>query len=141
MMLRAGNSKGFLLIDTLIAGLILTASVAATMYLFRVGLENLGRANDANILSSKVPTIIHLARTLDPTLGSGKEDLGDGVVAEWQIRLVGQRRIDLDPEGGRSSVSETSLYKVTFNLSYKGTTRSYETYTLHWKKGASQQKA
>jgi hypothetical protein len=138
--LTGRDIRGFLLIDTLIAGLILTASVAATMYLFRVGLENLGRANDANVLSSKVPTIVHLTRTLDPAMGEGKENLGDGVVAQWQMKLVGQRRIQVDPEGGQSSVSETSLYKVTFTLSFKGASRSYEIYALHWKKDQTRPK-
>ncbi len=135
------DKKGFLLIDTLIAGLIITASIAATMYLFRVGLENLGRANDANMLSSKVPTIVHMARMVDPSLQEGKEDLGDGVSGKWQIALVNRRQIQLEKDVGATDAIETSLYKVTFTLSYKGALRTYEIFSLRWKKVRGQTKA
>ena len=128
------DSKGFLLVDTLIAGLIITASIAATMYLFRVGFESLGRANDANLLSSKVPTMVQMARLADPSQGEGKEDLGDGVLARWQIMLVSHRKMQVEQEAGIVGAIETDLYKVTFTLSYKGALRTYEIFTLRWKK-------
>jgi hypothetical protein len=128
------DSRGFLLVDTLIAGLIITASIAATMYLFRVGFESLGRANDANLISSKVPTMIHMAKMIDPSQGEGREDMGDGVQGRWQIMLVSHRKTQVEKDVGAADAIETDLYKVTFTLSYKGALRTYEIFTLRWKK-------
>ena len=43
------GEKGFLVLEVLIAGLILTASIAASMYLFKMGFANLERANNSNV--------------------------------------------------------------------------------------------
>jgi Tfp pilus assembly protein PilV len=48
---RVNQPKGFLVLEILIAGLILTASIAATMYLFRVGTLYLEKVNQSNMLS------------------------------------------------------------------------------------------
>ena len=39
--MKISHQRGFLVLEILIAGLILTASIAATMYLFRMGYEYL----------------------------------------------------------------------------------------------------
>ncbi len=53
------SDSGFLILEVMIASLILTAGVAATMYLFRLGFQYLERANDSNLLSSKLPQVIN----------------------------------------------------------------------------------
>jgi hypothetical protein len=123
------NNKGFLLIDTLIAGLIITSSVAATMVLFRVGFENLQRANRANELSSKVAPAINLIKTLDLTKGSGTVGLGDGVVVKWQAKLILRAGRYIEDEPGRRDTTITGneyLYQVNFSIISQGGTRDHE---------------
>jgi len=66
-MTRPGALKtgGFLVLEILIAGLILTSGIAATMYLFRMGFEHLERAKISNTLSAKLIQASGLIRTLD----------------------------------------------------------------------------
>jgi hypothetical protein len=120
-------NRGFILIEILIAGLILTSTVAATMYLFRVGFQHLERANISNVLSSKLPQSINLLKGIDLEKKSGIEEIGDGVTLTWDAELVSKARPMLEtPEGSIPSPHELTLYRVNFRLSHKSITRDYE---------------
>ena len=43
--MKKEKSRGFLVLEVLIAGLILTASIASAMYLFRMGFDHMERVN------------------------------------------------------------------------------------------------
>ena len=118
----------------MIAGLILTASIAATMYLFRMGFDHLERANQSNILSSKLTQATGLIRTLDMQKKSGEEDLGEGVTLKWDTRLLGSSRpVRGQGEFTIASMHELLLYRVLFSLNYKGIVQEYKVNVFRYK--------
>ena len=124
------SEKGFLILEVMIASLILTAGVAATMYLFRLGFQYLERANDSNLLSSKLPQVINFIKVLDMQAGSGTEDMGDDVIMHWEAGLVDSVRPARDdafsPGGKVKSYFILYLYKVKIRLESKNLSREYE---------------
>lgn len=128
--LRAGRKNqegGFLVIEILIAGLILTASIAATMYLFRMGYDYLEKSNRSNVLSSKLIQTAGLVKTLELDKKSGTEEMGDGVTLNWKAKLLGSTRpIKGSAEFSIPSLHELLLYRVDFNLNYRGIVKEYQ---------------
>jgi len=125
---------GFIVLEILIAGLILTASIAATMYLFRMGFDYLERANQSNLLSSKLTQATGLIRTLDMQKNSGEEDIGEGVTLKWEARLLGASKpIKGEAEFAIPSLHELFLYRVNFSLNYKGIIREYQLNVFRYK--------
>jgi len=128
------RQQGFIVLDILIAGLILTSSIAATMYLFRMGFDYLERANQSNVLSSKLTQAAGLIRTLDLQKNSGEEDLGDDVTLKWKSQLLGfSKPIKGEGEMNIQSIHELFLYRVDFSLQYKGNIREYQINVLRYK--------
>ena len=129
------RQQGFIVLDILIAGLILTSSIAATMYLFRMGFDYLERANQSNVLSSKLTQAAGLIRTLDLQKNSGEEDLGDDVTLKWKSQLLGDSKPIIMGEGEipTQSTYELLLYRVDFSLQYKGNIREYQINVLRYK--------
>jgi len=132
------NERGFLVLEVLVAGLILTASIAATMYLFRIGAVNLDRVNNSNLLSSKLPDAISLIRGLEVDADQGSEDLGDGVRLEWHSKLVERIQSNqVNPElaGVRGiGVFELDLFQVDFSLAHEDRlTREYVIHVFRYK--------
>lgn len=128
------QKKGFIVLDVLIAGLILTSSIAATMYLFRMGFDYLERANQSNLLSSKLTQATGLIRTLDMQKSSGEEDIGESVTLKWEARLLSASRPV--KRGGEFSIPplhELLLYRVNFSLQYKENTREYQVNVFRYK--------
>ncbi|MBM4276261.1 MAG: hypothetical protein FJ130_00055 [Deltaproteobacteria bacterium] len=128
--MKENQHNGFIVLEILIAGLILTASIAATMYLFRMGFDHLERANQSNLLSSKLTQATGLIRTLDMQKGSGEEDIGEGVTLKWDAQLLNVSRPIKGwaefSEFSTPSIHELLLYRVNFNLNYKGIVREYK---------------
>ena len=132
--MRNHQKEGFIVIEIMIAGLILTASIAATMYLFRMGFDYLERANQSNVLSSKLTQATGLIRTLDMQRKSGEEDLGEGVTLKWEARLLGSSRpVKGQAESTVVSAHELRLYRVLFSLDYKGTVQEYKINVFRYK--------
>ncbi len=126
-----GNNKGFLVLEILIAGLILTSAIAASMYLFKMGFEYLQRANESNLLSSKLPDALNIIKVMAVEQGSGTETLSDDVTLQWQATLIEKIRPKMETlEGPIISAHEIYLYKVDFTLQYKDIKREYETRTV-----------
>jgi len=126
--------NGFIVLEILIAGLILTASIAATMYLFRMGFDYLERANQSNMLSSKLTQATGLIRTLDLQKNSGEEDIGEGITLKWKAQLLGSSRpIKGEAEFSIKSLHELLLYRVNFILNYKGIIREYQINVFRYK--------
>jgi hypothetical protein len=130
----ANHQQGFLVLEILIAGLILTASIAATMYLFRMGYDYLEKANRSNVLSSKLVQAAGLLKTLEMEKKSGVEDMGDDVNLKWAARLLGSSR---PTKGGGefavTSIHELFLYRVDFSLVYQNTSRDYQINVFRYK--------
>ena len=123
------NEKGFLVLEMLVAGVILTASVAAAMYLFRIGADNLARVNSSNLLSAKLPQAVSLIRGLDLHKPSGAEELGDGVSLKWESRLI-EQLIPGQADGRiASAANELYLFRVEFSLEYED--RLKREYSIH----------
>jgi len=125
--MKNNQKKGFIVVEILIAGLILTTSIAATMYLFRTGFEHLERANQSNLLSSKLAQASGLIKTLDLARASGEEDLGDGVMLTWKAKLqCSSRPVKGEGEFAVPSLHELHLYRVHLTLTYQRIVREYE---------------
>ena len=132
--MKPHQKNGFIVVEILIAGLILTASIAATMYLFRMGFDYLDRANQSNVLSSKLTQAAGLIRTLELQRKSGEEDLGEGVTLKWEARLLSASRPTKGwAEFSIQSIHELLLYRVNFSLNYKGNVREYQLNVFRYK--------
>jgi len=128
------RQKGFIVVEILIAGLILTSSIAATMYLFRMGFDYLERASQSNVLSSKLTQAAGLIRTVDFQKDSGEEDLGDDVTLKWKSQLlVSSKPIKGEGEMTIQSAYELLLYRVDFSLQYKENIREYHINVFRYK--------
>jgi hypothetical protein len=132
------RNRGFLLIDTLIAGLIITSSIAATMLLFRVGFENLQRANSYNALSSKVTPATNILKGLDLSTGGGVEELGEGFSMKWNAQVIAQTDHGIRDDGPAQLSHELILYQVDFAILSANVSRDYEVRILKGKKIASE---
>jgi len=132
--MKEQHQSGFIVVEILIAGLILTTSIAATMYLFRMGFEYLERANQSNVLSSKLTQVSGLIKTLDLSGASGEEDLGEGATLKWKAKLLSSSRpAKGEGEVGNRSLHELFLYRVNFTLQYKELVREYEIHAFRHK--------
>ena len=130
--MRRENSRGFLVLEVLIAGLILTASIAAAMYLFRMGFDHMERVNKVNLLSAKLLQAGSLLKIVELERHSGTEDLGDGVIMKWESHLVARNNQTGSGTNSSSGVAvkrnfshDLFLYKVDFLLEFKGSMREY----------------
>jgi hypothetical protein len=132
--MRRTRCNGFIVLEILIAGLILTASIAATMYLFRMGFDYLERANQSNLLSTKLTQATGLIRTLDMEKSSGEEDIGEGVTLKWNARLLSASRPTKgEAEFSVPSMHELLLYQVLFSINYKGMAKEYKINVFRYK--------
>jgi hypothetical protein len=128
------REKGFIVVEIMIAGLILTASIAATMYLFRMGFDYLERAKQSNVLSAKLTQATGLIRVLDMEKKSGEEDLGEGVILKWDAQLLeSSRPVKKQVDIFVPSMHELLLYRVLFSLNYKGIVQEYNVNVFRYK--------
>ncbi|RKX61108.1 MAG: hypothetical protein DRP29_01310 [Thermodesulfobacteriota bacterium] len=118
--------KGSITIDVLIAGMVLTAGIAASMYLFNLGFQYLEKANTINAIALKVSQTPALLRTLDFSKESGTEDLGEGVTLEWTSKLIAKSKPERLAEVKISSMYELYLYEVTLKFKYKDLIKTYK---------------
>lgn len=136
--MKKQQEKGFLVLEILIAGLILTASIAATMYLFQLGYGYLEKTRHSNVLSSKLIQAGGLFKTLELDRESGTEDIGDGVKLKWKCRLLGT---SIPKFGGSEfttqSAYELFIYRVDFTMLYQGMDRDYQINVFRYKSSFS----
>ena len=135
--MKGVNAGGFLVLEVLIAGLILTASIASAMILFKTGFERLEKINEVNLLSSKLLQAGSELKVIELDRQNGTEDIGDGVTMKWQARLAAR---DKSAAARSSPASATAtrgnllhdlfLYRVDFDLEYKGLVRDYHVYVF-----------
>jgi len=130
--MKKEKSRGFLVLEVLIAGLILTASIASAMYLFRMGFDHMERVNKVNLLSAKLLQAGSLLKIVELERHSGTEDLGDGVIMKWESHLVARNNQTGSGTNSSSGVAvkrnfshDLFLYKVDFLLEFKGSMREY----------------
>jgi hypothetical protein len=123
----------------MIAGLIITSSIAATMYLFRVGFDALQRANGLNRISSRVPPAVNFLKQVDLSALKGSEDLGGGVTVNWVAEVIAKADQRMREGAIEPMLHEMSLYRVTCTIVEGNVSRDYEFRTLRHKKmpGAS----
>jgi len=133
------KTGGFLVLEILIAGLILTSGVAATMYLFRMGFEHLERAKISNTLSAKLLQASGLIRALDLEMKRGTEDMGDGVSLQWEASPIASVQPIATSDSGKTAASlyDLFLYQVKFNLSLQGVSREYQIHVFRYKSRSS----
>jgi hypothetical protein len=125
-------------LEVLIAGLILTASIAAAMYLFRMGFDHMERVNKVNLLSAKLLQAGSLLKIVELERHSGTEDLGDGVIMKWESHLVARNNQKRSGTNSSSDIAvrrnfshDLFLYRVDFLLEFKGSMREYHINVFH----------
>jgi hypothetical protein len=135
------REKGFLVLEILIAGLILTASIAATMYLFQLGYGYLEKTRTSNVMSSKLIQATGLFKTLELDRQSGMEDIGDGVKLKWKSRILST---SIPKVGGSEiaaqNVYELFIYRIDFTMLYRGMDRDYQINVFRYKSLSSSNK-
>jgi hypothetical protein len=119
------KAKGFILIEILISGVILALSVASAMYLFKIGYENIGRADDIYIIHSKFPLALNIIKSNLPDKKYGKEFLGDGVELNWKSEPISRVALKSNEQN-----FYVYLFKVHFRLLYKEQEKAYEVFIL-----------
>ncbi len=136
--------RGFILIDIIIASLILTAAVAATMYLFRIGFKELEQANTVSKIVSKIPQAVSYLKTVDfKTEPQGDENLGE-VKLSWNAKLTNTSQINtmknpllMGPMAMSAQKQQLPyklyLYHVDFYLTYKSYKDHYKIDILKYK--------
>ncbi|MGB9766696.1 MAG: type II secretion system protein [Sulfurihydrogenibium sp.] len=125
------NKKGFLLVEVLIAGVILSSAIAAGFFLVRNGLNYVDRVEKANYVSSLIPVVKNRLEILQPSQGTFKLD--EQTVVTYRFTLEKKGRPQFFYEGTKlESPFELYIYRVEFDISYKGYSRSYEFYTLRY---------
>ena len=138
MKFKINSAKGFLVLEILIAGLILTSSIAATMYLFRMGSLYLEKANQSNVLSSKLVQASSLFKILELEKSMGTEDMGEGVRMRWKSQLVASAKPQIgEGEDALPSLHELLLYRVDFDLGYQDAVRTYKIHVFRSKRLSS----
>jgi hypothetical protein len=132
--MKKQQEKGFLVLEILIAGLILTASIAATMYLFQLGYGYLEKTRLSNVLSSKLIQAGGLFKTLELDRESGTEDIGDGVKLKWKSRLLSTSTPKSRGGGFTTQFAyELFIYRVDFTMLYQGMDRDYQINVFRYK--------
>lgn len=132
--MKKQQEKGFLVLEILIAGLILTASIAATMYLFQLGYGYLEKTRLSNVLSSKLIQAGGLFKTLELDRESGTEDIGDGVKLKWKCRLLSTSTPKYGGGGFTTQFAyELFIYRVDFTMLYQGMDRDYQINVFRYK--------
>ena len=135
LLIQNNSTKGFLLIEILIASLILTSTIAATMYLFKIGFEHLEKASISNVLSSKVPQSVNLLKSIDLEKKSGTEAMGDGVTMTWDAVVANMTRPMIETsEGSTRSFYELTLFKVNVRLNYQRVGRDYQIHVFKFRR-------
>ncbi|MBF0463917.1 MAG: hypothetical protein HQK88_01975 [Nitrospirae bacterium] len=124
------QNNGFLVIEILISGLILTASIAASMYLFRIGYESLSRAQDSNMISAKMPEIIDFLKNADLAETKTSVDMGDDVILTWRATPIrqGKPSLIINPIKDYS----LTLYRIEFGVTYNRLGREYTLNVLRY---------
>jgi hypothetical protein len=131
---KINQKKGFLVLEILIAGLILTAGIAATMYLFQVGSLYLDKVNKSNVLSAKLVQASSLFKVLELEKSTGTEDMGEDVLMTWRSQLISSAKPPIgEGEDIQPSLHELMLYRVDFNLTYQGLVRTYQIHVFRYK--------
>jgi hypothetical protein len=135
--MRGDDSRGFLVLEVLIAGLILTASIASAMYLFRMGFDHMERVNRANLLSAKLLQAGSLLKIIELERQSGTEEMGDGVVMKWESHLLAQNNhigsgATSFRRGAvkRNPLHDLFLYRVDFILGFQRSIREYHVHVF-----------
>lgn len=107
------NKKGFLLIELLISGIILASCIAAAMYLFKIGYQNLGRADKIYLFYSKLPTAVNYIKYLPEK--EGVLELGDGINMIWKSEPI-VKGLAMGQKESKEVPFKINLYKVTLIL-------------------------
>jgi hypothetical protein len=131
------DSRGFLVLEVLIAGLILTASIASAMYLFRMGFAHMERVNYVNLLSAKLLQAGSLLKIIELERQAGMEEMGDGVIMKWKSHLlarnepIGSGATSFSGLSGKESpLHDLFLYQVDFILELKGSVKEYHVHVF-----------
>lgn len=130
------NSKGFLLVELLIAGVIITSAIAASYYMVRNGLAYIDKIEKSNTIESKLPFIFNFLKSTDQT--EGVYTFSDGSTLKWRSILVEKSRPQISVEDITvASNFEIYLYKVEFTLQYRDLDRTYVVFITKYRRFGS----
>lgn len=121
----------------IIAALILTSAIAATMYLFRIGFKELMKTRTVNEVISRIPQAYSYLKTVKfRKHPKGSEKLGQDITLKWNATLIDKGKIVTKSLlfGASSTLPyEFYLYKVDFSITYRHYTKYFSTDVMQYK--------
>ena len=98
----------------------------------------LEKANQSNVLSSKLVQASSLFKILELEKSMGTEDMGEGVRMRWKSQLVASAKPQIgEGEDALPSLHELMLYRVDFDLSYQDAVWTYKIHVFRSKRLSS----
>ena len=128
---------GFLILEILVAALILTASIAATMMIFRGGFQQLERADRSNGISAMLPQVLNVLQHKNLKIQEGEETLAPGIVLRWNASLENESRSGLYLQRLVRPIHKIFLYKVHVLLTNGELSREYDLHLFRADRGQS----
>ena len=135
-MLSNRTAKGFTLIEVLVAGVILVATIATASLIYRSAMMSSEKASHVTAMNMALPHL--LTEVKDNILQGSQSDSGQllGVSYTWQAELIEQAAPPdtFDPEGGFVITHEPrfKLWLITMNLNVRGFSREYQYREVSW---------
>ena len=135
-------SKGFTLIEVLVASVILFASIAAVTMVYRGAYLSSAKAEQHVTLAGLVPII--LANAMQDIRAQGNSLETEitqngrvwGTKYKWQANLIAFKSAPkrFDPDDGKyiTQPAKYKLWQVKLQIDHKSTTQHYEFHELSW---------
>jgi prepilin-type N-terminal cleavage/methylation domain-containing protein len=140
--LPRNNSKGFTLIEILVASMILFASFATVALLYRGALLSSDKAANHLQISAVVPEVLGQVRKSIRMQGKQPLEQLQGSGAMWQVRFEWQAQLEefkapapiFDVDTGQyiEQPAKYKLWLVDLTLDHDGTQREYSFEELSW---------
>lgn len=112
-----GRSKGFLLVEVLIASLILTGCIVASYYLLKSALDYHIRAQKVNQLSKKVPQAIAFLENIADLDKKSGETTFEGLLLRWEAKPLERTKLVHHTSNRTKEMQyEIILYDIKFTL-------------------------
>lgn len=121
------KSKGVIFIELLISGMILALSIAAAMYLMRLGYQFFAKYEDKYLIYMNIPLAYNLIKVSKDK--EGKQTLNGGVMMEWKSKSLGKTILQLkdDRQDIRHAVE---LFRINLILKRNSESKEIELYIL-----------
>ena len=129
------NSKGFGLIEVLVASVVLVSLLAAVLPLFDAGQNQLAKAEKVAVMLSAKKRIYHRIAEVNPA----EQSSGKGHDGHWEYRWQARRISDFRQQHSREALVryQVALYQINVSIYPKESQQALDQFRfkhLGWKK-------